>query len=78
MRTAAPRALDCDMKVIVNGQEREVPAGETVATLIDRVGLGAAACAAEVNKKLVPKREHGDRELAEGDVIELVSLVGGG
>lgn len=66
------------MKVIVNGQERDVPAGETVAGLIERVGLGAAACAAEVNRRLVPKREHGERALAEGDVVELVSLVGGG
>ena len=66
------------MVVIVNGEQREVPAGMTVGGLIREMGLGKAACAAEVNKALVPKREHEGRQLAEGDRVELVTLVGGG
>lgn len=66
------------MRVTVNGEAREVPAGLTVAGLIRELGLGKAACAAEVNKALVPKREHEGRELREGDVVEVVTLVGGG
>jgi sulfur carrier protein len=66
------------MRVLVNGEEKDVPAGETVGGLIRRMGLGAAACAAEVNRSLVPKREHEGRELKEGDRVELVTLVGGG
>jgi len=66
------------MLVIVNGQARDIPAGTTVRALIDLMGLAKQACAAEVNKALVPRREHDARTLAEGDHVELVSLVGGG
>ena len=66
------------MKVVVNGQEREVPAGTTVRALIERMGLGNQACAAEVNLALVPRREHEARTLQAGDRVELVALVGGG
>ena len=62
----------------VNGEQRDVPEGATVADLIRELGLGTAACAAEVNRQLVPRREHADRSLREGDVVELVTLVGGG
>ncbi|MDX2117262.1 MAG: sulfur carrier protein ThiS [Planctomycetota bacterium] len=62
----------------VNGAERSVPAGTSVRGLIELVGLGQAACAAEVNRELVPRRDHATRVLAAGDKVELVSLVGGG
>ena len=62
----------------MNGENREVAAGVTVGALIREMGLGQAACAAEVNRSLVPKREHEGRELKEGDRVELVTLVGGG
>ncbi len=66
------------MKVIVNGEEREVPTGTTIATLLIELKLDKMACAAEVNRRLIPKREHVTHELEEGDHIELVTLVGGG
>jgi thiamine biosynthesis protein ThiS len=66
------------MKIIVNGEEREVPESTTVASLIRELGILKAACAAEVNRSLVPKRDHERTELREGDRIELVTLVGGG
>jgi sulfur carrier protein len=66
------------MRVVVNGLEREVPEGMTVRALIDEVVPKGQACAAEVNKELVPRREHEARGLREGDLVELVTLVGGG
>lgn len=66
------------MQIIVNGEPQEAPAGETVATLVARLGLAGSACAAEVNRELVPRARHGDRELREGDSVEIVTLVGGG
>jgi thiamine biosynthesis protein ThiS len=32
----------------------------------------------EVNRSLVPRRERDARELRDGDVVEIVTLVGGG
>jgi sulfur carrier protein len=66
------------MKVLVNGKTTELPGESTVADLIRLVGLDRTACAAEVNQQLVPRREHETAKLAEGDQIELVTLVGGG
>jgi thiamine biosynthesis protein ThiS len=74
---AGPR-IDLGMRVLVNGREREVPEGATVADLVREMGLEKQACAAEVNKRLVPRGERDTTALDEGDVVELVTLVGGG
>lgn len=66
------------MTITVNGKSHDVPAGMTIAALIDHLGLGKGAVAAEVNAKLIPKRNHAATALVEGDKVELVSLVGGG
>lgn len=50
----------------------------TVEGLIRELGLAKAACAAEINKALVPRKRHGERRLEERDQVELVTLVGGG
>lgn len=72
------RNVQLGMKIVVNGQAREVPEGTSVESLVAELGLSNAACAAEVNKKLVAKRERASVTLREGDVIEVVTLVGGG
>jgi sulfur carrier protein len=77
-RDPAAAALQLVMQLRVNGEAKELEAGLTVAELIRRMGLARSACAAEVNKELVPKREHEGRALRDGDVVELVTLVGGG
>lgn len=66
------------MTLQVNGEQLELPPGETVAALVSRLKLDGAPCAVEVNEALVPKAKHAARELAEGDVVEIVTLVGGG
>lgn len=66
------------MRVALNGELREIPDGTTVEALIESVGLSKGACAAEVNKELIFKRQHSMHVLHEGDAVELVSLVGGG
>lgn len=66
------------MTITVNGEQRQVEPGTTVADLVEQLGLAGKPCAAEVNRDLVPKREHASRALAEGDRVELVTLVGGG
>ncbi len=66
------------MQITVNGQSHDAPDGLTVADLLEKQGLSGQPCAVEVNRKLVPKRQHADHALAEGDTVELVTLVGGG
>ena len=66
------------MQIHVNGEAQTVPDSCTVRDLIELLGLADAACAAEVNKTLVPKRSHAEHRLSDGDSVELVTLVGGG
>ncbi|WP_428386769.1 sulfur carrier protein ThiS [Mucisphaera sp.] len=65
------------MRLILNGDDREVSAS-TVAELLEALGLGHQPAAVEVNGRVVPKRDHGEASLAEGDRVEVVTLVGGG
>ncbi len=66
------------MHCTVNGQPRELPDEITVEGLIEILGLASAICAAEVDQKIVPKRERSETVLKEGQSIEIVTLVGGG
>ena len=49
-----------------------------MAELVESLGLSAEAVAVERNERLVRRAEHASTRLAEGDRIELVTLVGGG
>jgi thiamine biosynthesis protein ThiS len=66
------------MQITVNGEQRTVDDGATVADLIELLGLARAICAAEVNKAVVPRDKRPETPLREGDVVEVVTLVGGG
>lgn len=67
------------MKLQVNGESFDLPADSaTVAQLVQQMGLSGQPVAVEVNRQLVPKRRHAEAALHEGDVIEVVTLVGGG
>lgn len=66
------------MKLIVNGQERSTADGATVAALLAELGLAGKPVAVEVNLELVPVARHAEHRLADGDQLEIVTLVGGG
>lgn len=66
------------MKLKVNGQPMEQPVGQTVRGLIDSLGMAGKAVAVEVNQTVVRKKEHERHVLREDDVVEIVTLVGGG
>jgi sulfur carrier protein len=66
------------MNCIVNGQPRAIPDGTTIERLIEDLGLEKSICAAEVDKKIIPKRERSSFEIQDGMTIEIVTLVGGG
>lgn len=66
------------MQIIVNSDPYELPAEATVADLLERLDVSRKGTAVEVNRQLVPRSQHADRALAEGDRVEIVTLVGGG
>jgi sulfur carrier protein len=66
------------MKLVVNGQPRSVPPRTTVRRLLEELELPTRGIAVEVNQRIVPRQQHAEHELADGDRLEIVSLVGGG
>ncbi len=66
------------MEIDLNGKPRQITGGTTVSALIRELGLADQACAVEVNKRLIRKAQHDEHELAQGDRVEIVTLVGGG
>ncbi|MEE9211993.1 MAG: sulfur carrier protein ThiS [Phycisphaeraceae bacterium] len=66
------------MNLVVNGKDTELPRARTVADLVAQLGLGGRAVAVEVNKAIVPRKRHESTPLRDGDVVEIVTLVGGG
>lgn len=64
--------------VSVNGESIGLSEGTTVAELVQRLNLGRGACAVELNRRVVPKRDHVACVVDDGDVVEVVTLVGGG
>lgn len=65
------------MNVVLNGERREVPAS-TVAELLQQLQLADRRVAVMVGGDIVPRAEHATRALAEGDTIDIISLIGGG
>lgn len=65
------------MKLTINGHIKEVEA-DRVDSLLEQLGMAGQAVAVELNKDVVPKKQHATTPLKDGDVLELVTLVGGG
>ncbi len=66
------------VRVTVNGQPREVPAGTTVGQVVATVTELAAGIAAAVNGEVVPRRSWPAMLLRNGDRVEVVTAVQGG
>lgn len=70
------------MRITVNGEEREVQPGTTLAMLVEVLAgeemRDQRGIAIERNLEIVPKSEHSATVIEEGDQIEVVQFVGGG
>ena len=66
------------MRIQLNGQPRDLEQPKTVEDLVREIGLEASPCAVEVNARLVRRADRASVSLADGDRVEVVTLVGGG
>lgn len=66
------------MRIVVNGEEREIASEASVRQLLESLGLGDTLVAVERNAHIVPRAEHASTCLHEGDRLEVVHFVGGG
>jgi sulfur carrier protein len=66
------------IRVTVNGEPREIPAGTTLPELLETLGLGVGWVVVEHNGTALLRHEVEATVLADGDVLELVRAVAGG
>ena len=66
------------MRILLNGESFELPDGETVSALLTRLDLTGRRVAVELNLDIVPRSQHAETVLTEGDQIEVVHAIGGG
>lgn len=66
------------LQLTVNGATTEVPAGTTLAKLLETMNIDRAQVAVEVNAQVVRRARHAEHALDDGDEIEIVTFVGGG
>ncbi len=66
------------MHIQLNGERYELPDGQSVADLLQRLELTGRRLAVELNRDIVPRSQHATTVLAEGDQIEVVHAIGGG
>jgi len=66
------------VRIVLNGEEREVAADVTIGALVDRITQDRSRVAVERNQAIVPRASLDEAAVSDGDVIEVVTLVGGG
>jgi sulfur carrier protein len=66
------------MQIFLNGESRTIAEGTSVEALVLSLADDPRGIAIERNLEIVPKAEHGQTLLEEGDRLEVVQFVGGG
>ncbi len=66
------------MTITLNGEQRPLTGPQTLAALVESLGLDARKVAVEHNLEIVPRSAYGAIALTDGDRIEIVHFIGGG
>lgn len=66
------------MRIVLNGEVRDAPAGITVAALLAWLDIDARLVAVELNRSVVKRARYADTPVTENAEVEIVAFVGGG
>lgn len=64
--------------ITVNGEERRIATGASLADLLTMIGLDTRKVAVERNLEIVPRSTYAATALEAGDQLEIVHFIGGG
>jgi len=67
-----------DIRVRVNGRERDVRRGASVRDLLELLELRPELVVVERNREILDRARYAEVTVEEGDTLELVHFVGGG
>ena len=63
--------------VLINGKNTSAD-GKTVSQYLEEANFNPQTIAVELNEEILPKSQYDKTVLKDGDVLEVVSFVGGG
>ena len=66
------------MNILLNGDSRTLPAATTLLELLHHEGLAERRVAVEINGRNIPRSQHAQTRLNDGDQVEIVHALGGG
>jgi len=66
------------VNLTVNGKPVELPAPTPLLDYLAGLGVNPRAVAVEINERILERAEFDSAQLREGDVVEVVRMVGGG
>ncbi|MGN9792737.1 sulfur carrier protein ThiS [Streptomyces sp. OZ13] len=75
---AASAAAGDRVRVLVNGESRNVAAGTTLDVVVTALSAATSGVAAAVNEAVVPRGEWAATPLGDGDRVEILTAVQGG
>jgi thiamine biosynthesis protein ThiS len=67
-----------NISIVVNGENRAVPEGGSIADLIRALDLDPERLAIELDRRIVKRAEWASTRLGAGAHLEIVQFVGGG
>lgn len=66
------------IELVINGERRRFSAPMSLSALVDALDMTGKRVAIEKNGEIVPRSQHDQAWLADGDRLEIVAAVGGG
>jgi len=67
-----------DMKIVCNGETKEVVPGIKLSELICKLELNPDTVVAECDGRIIQRQDYDSFELSENSKLELIRFVGGG
>jgi thiamine biosynthesis protein ThiS len=67
-----------EIQIVVNGQVRRVPEGQTLAQLLDWLEIAGDRVAVELNRAIVRRPDWDNTTVGPDSTLEIVQFVGGG
>jgi sulfur carrier protein len=66
------------MKIQINGEEKEIAQGLSIAALLNELQIRPGRVVVELNRTIIAREKHESTSLKQGDALEIVHFVGGG
>lgn len=72
------KIVSTDINISLNGEPYSIAESATLTDLVETLELQNSRYAIEVNLDIIPRSEHAQFKLTEGDQVEVVQAIGGG